>query len=82
MRRRDFLSVIAGATVWPLAARAQQPTTPVIGFFTFQPISTSQSLMDAFRLGTYRGRIYGGQNRSHRIPRCQLQARADATSCP
>jgi putative tryptophan/tyrosine transport system substrate-binding protein len=51
MRRRDFLSVIAGATAWPLAARAQQPATPVIGFFTFQPISTSESLLNAFRLG-------------------------------
>jgi ABC-type uncharacterized transport system substrate-binding protein len=51
MRRRDFFSVVAAATAWPFAARAEQPGTPVIGFFTFQPISSSQSLMDAFRLG-------------------------------
>ena len=55
MRRRDFIRILAGATAWPLAARAQQPATPVIGSFTFQPISASQSLMDGFRLGLTQG---------------------------
>jgi putative tryptophan/tyrosine transport system substrate-binding protein len=49
MRRREFISAIAGATAWPLAVRAQQPAMPVIGYLTEVP--NVAHLNAAFRRG-------------------------------
>ena len=48
MRRREFITVIGGAAAWPLAARAQQPAVPVVGFLSSRAPEDSEHLVAAY----------------------------------
>src|SRR6516225_3072739 len=63
MRRREFMTLLGGAAVWPLAARAQQPPSmPLIGFLDSKSPEGSAHLVAEFRRGLNGSAFIEGQN--------------------
>jgi ABC-type uncharacterized transport system substrate-binding protein len=62
MRRRELITLIGAAMTWPLAARAQQSTTPLIGFLSSRLPNESEAVVTAFRQGLAEAGYVEGQN--------------------
>jgi|SRR6516164_7965951 len=88
IRRREFIVTLGGATAWSLAARAQQPGMPVIGYLSARSPADTAHLVDAFRRGLKESGFIEGHNvaieyrwafgEHSQLPRLAAETRAKA----
>jgi putative ABC transport system substrate-binding protein len=62
MRRREFIAGLAGAAAWPVVARAQQQSMPVVGYLYVGSPETSANQLTGFRKGLGEAGFVDGRN--------------------
>jgi putative tryptophan/tyrosine transport system substrate-binding protein len=62
LKRREFISLLGGAAAWPLAARAQQPALPVIGYLSGDLLGPQRDWVAAFHRGMNETGYVEGRN--------------------
>jgi putative tryptophan/tyrosine transport system substrate-binding protein len=62
MKRREFIAGLGSAAAWPMATRAQQPATPVVGYLSVGTPDTQSRSLAAFGQGLKEAGYVEGQN--------------------